>query len=82
MRQVKSDEARRTFRELLSEVEYHGEHVEILRYKTPSAVLVPVEWHTTASAALGEEHGIFVSAEWYERAKAALEQVQREEQGR
>lgn len=48
MRQVKSDDARRTFRELLNAVRYHGEHVEILRYKTPEAVIVPKDWYERA----------------------------------
>jgi antitoxin (DNA-binding transcriptional repressor) of toxin-antitoxin stability system len=52
MRQVPSDKARRTFREILNDVEYKGEHVEILRYITPAAVIVPVEWHEAASADL------------------------------
>jgi prevent-host-death family protein len=52
MKQVRSDEARRTFRELLNEVEHQGEHVEILRYQTPAAMLVPVEWYKQARRAL------------------------------
>ena len=51
-RQVHSDEARRRLRDLLNAVEHDGEHVTILRYDTPAAVLVPVEWHKQALAAL------------------------------
>ena len=51
-RQVRSDEARRNLRELLNAVEHDGEHVTILRYDTPAAVIVPVEWHEQAKAAL------------------------------
>lgn len=54
MRQVKSDKARRTLGELLDAVKHHGEHVEIIRYTKPDAVLVPVEWYERAKAALGE----------------------------
>ena len=52
-REVQSDEARRTFRALLNEVEHRGEHVTILRYTTPAAVLVPVGWYERALAAIG-----------------------------
>jgi prevent-host-death family protein len=53
---VRSDRARRKFRALLNRVEHDGEHVTILRYDTPAAVLVPVEWHDKALAVLaGEE---------------------------
>ena len=52
-RTVHSDDARRKLRELLNAVEHDGEHVIILRYDTPAAVMVPVEWHKQALAALG-----------------------------
>lgn len=51
---IRSDEARRNFRGLLNEVEHGGTHVTILRYDTPAAVIVPVEWHRAAVARLGE----------------------------
>jgi len=57
-RRMHSDEARRNFRELLNAVEHGGAHVTILRYDTPTAVIVPVEWHRAALAAiapLGQE---------------------------
>jgi prevent-host-death family protein len=41
---VRSDEARTHFRDLLDAAE-HGEHITILRYEKPVAVLIPVEWH-------------------------------------
>lgn len=44
-RSVRSDEARRHLRNLLNEVERDGARIVILRYDTPSAVLVPVEWY-------------------------------------
>ena len=53
-RQVRSDDARRHLRDLLNEVERDGSHITILRYDTPSAVLVPVGWHEQAEKALGE----------------------------
>lgn len=52
MKEVRSDEARRTFRDLLNEVEYAGEHVAILRYKEPVAVVVSKEWYEEAKDAL------------------------------
>lgn len=51
-RKVHSDEARRKLRDLLDAVEHDGEHVTILRYDTPVAVMVPVEWHRQALAAI------------------------------
>lgn len=52
---VRSDKARREFRALLNRVEHDGEHVTILRYDTPAAVIVPVEWHQAALDAIGPE---------------------------
>lgn len=51
-RQVRSDEIRRNLRQLLNAVERDGEHVTILRYDTPAAVIVPVEWYRDAQVAL------------------------------
>lgn len=53
--EVRSDEARREFRHLLNSVEHDGEHITILRYNTPAAVIVPVGWYEQAKATLGEE---------------------------
>ena len=55
MKQVRSDDVRRKLRGLLNAIERDGEHVEVLRYDTPVAVLVPVEWHEKAVTALGEQ---------------------------
>ena len=52
MKSVPSDEAKRGFRKLLNDVEHDGEHVTILRYKTPAAVIVPVEWYEHAKAVI------------------------------
>lgn len=49
---MRSDEARSHLRDLLDAAE-HGEHITILRYDKPAAVLVPVEWHREALAAMG-----------------------------
>jgi PHD/YefM family antitoxin component YafN of YafNO toxin-antitoxin module len=49
---MRSDEARDSFRALTDEVALDGAHVTILRYNTPVAVMVPVEWHEQAVAAL------------------------------
>ncbi len=51
-KQVLSDEARRNFRALLNDVEHDDAHVTILRYQTPAAVIVPVEWYEQAQQAL------------------------------
>jgi prevent-host-death family protein len=51
-RQVHSDEVRRNLRPLLNAVEHDGEHVTILRYDTPAAVMVPVDWYKQARAAI------------------------------
>jgi len=50
-RQVRSDEARRNFRDLLDEVEHRGMHITIARYDKPAAVVVPVNWYEDAEAA-------------------------------
>ncbi|WP_183091511.1 hypothetical protein [Streptomyces radicis] len=34
---------------------YRGEHIQAVRYQTPQAVLVPVDWYERACHALGEE---------------------------
>lgn len=44
-RRVRSDEARAKFRDLLDEVATQGEHIYVLRYDKPVAVLVPVDWY-------------------------------------
>ena len=49
-RAVTPDDVRRGFRELLNEVEHDNEHVTIMRYDTPSVVVVPVEWYEQAKA--------------------------------
>jgi prevent-host-death family protein len=51
---VRSEEIRRRLRPLLNSVEHDGEHVTILRYDTPAAVIVPREWYDRAREALGE----------------------------
>lgn len=53
---VGADAARRSFRELLNAVEHHGEHVTVLRYETPAAVIVPVSWYEQARRELGKEN--------------------------
>ena len=51
-RQVRSDELRTGLRAILNEVEHQGEHITILRYDTPAAVMVPVDWYEKAKTAL------------------------------
>ena len=43
-RWVRSAEAQAKFRDLLDEVA-QGEHVYVLRYDKPAAVMVPVDWY-------------------------------------
>ncbi len=42
-RWVRSDEARAKLHDLLDDIA-RGDHIYVLRYDKPSAVLVPVEW--------------------------------------
>ena len=53
-RWARSDEARRNLRVLLDVIAAHGEHVYILRYDKPAAVLVPVGWYEEAKALMAE----------------------------
>lgn len=48
MREIRSDDARQNWRDLLNEVEHDGEHVTILRYNRPAAVIVPKDWYEQA----------------------------------
>lgn len=56
-KRVQSDEARRNLRSLLDSVEHRGEHVTVLRYNIPAAVIVPVAWYEQARKALSREEG-------------------------
>lgn len=56
-RWVRSDDAKRHMRTLLDDVEHKGEHVYVLRYDKPAAVVVPVDWYEEAKAQLGEPDG-------------------------
>lgn len=49
-RWVRSEEARAKFRDLLDDVA-RGDHVYVLRYDKPAAVLVPVGWYEAIKAA-------------------------------
>lgn len=53
-RWVRSDEARTKLRALLDLVAQDDAHVYILRYDTPAAVIVPVDWYETVRAKTGE----------------------------
>lgn len=53
MRQSSSDAARRNFRKLLNEVEA-GQCVEIQRYGSTAAIVVPPDWFARAKECLGE----------------------------
>ena len=52
MQEMQSDYARREFRALLDKVDRDGEHVTILRYQTPVAVIVPLRWYEDALMAI------------------------------
>ena len=54
-REVSSDEARRTWRDLLDAVKHNGEHVTVLRYGNAVAIMVPAGWYEQAQAAIGEQ---------------------------
>ena len=41
---VRAGDARLKMREILTAVE-HGEHVELKRYDTPTAIVIPVDWY-------------------------------------
>ena len=47
-----SDDTRRELRQMLTDVEEHGEHFEVVRFKHVAAVIVPHEWYEKAKAAL------------------------------
>jgi antitoxin (DNA-binding transcriptional repressor) of toxin-antitoxin stability system len=51
MESYHANEARLKMRDILTSVE-RGEHVEIKRYDTPTAIVVPVEWYEHQRAAL------------------------------
>lgn len=53
-KQVRSDEARRNWRDLIDDVA-RDYHIMILRYDKPVAVLVPVDWYEDAEAAWGAQ---------------------------
>jgi len=56
MRRIKSEQARKAFRELLDEAERGGE-IEVLRYDRTVAWVVSDEWHARATAALKQTEG-------------------------
>ena len=65
MRQLRSDEARRQFRDLLDEVQRDpAAAIQILRYDKPVAVVVSAEWYQRASAALDGEDGEELAARY------------------
>jgi prevent-host-death family protein len=56
MKRMGSEEARRTFRDLLDDA-HDGEFTEISRHAKPVAVVVPPEWFERAIAALAGSDG-------------------------
>ena len=61
MKSYRADAARRKMRDILTAVE-HGEHVQLQRYDTPTAVVVSPRWFHRALTALGEPEPTFESA--------------------
>lgn len=61
MKSYRADAARRKMRDILSAVE-RGEHVELRRYDTPTAVVVSPRWFHQALAAMGEPAPTFEPA--------------------
>jgi len=59
MKSYRADAARREMRDILTAVE-RGEHIEIKRYDTPTAIVVPPEWYEHQRAALAA----FAEAAW------------------
>jgi antitoxin (DNA-binding transcriptional repressor) of toxin-antitoxin stability system len=54
MREVRSDEARRSFRELLDEVQGDtAAAIQVLRYDRPVAVIVSADWYARTLGFLG-----------------------------
>lgn len=81
-RTVQSDDARRKLRELLNAVEHDGEHITILRYDTPAAVMVPVDPNPLdarilAMAAILRENGSDEAADQIEGAAAFMREALR-----
>lgn len=56
-RWVRSDEARARFSALIDDVTHDGEHVYVLRYDKPVAVIVPVEWYEDAKRRVAGDGG-------------------------
>lgn len=52
VKQILSDDARKRFREVVDDIQQNNEHYQVLRYQTPSAMIVPVSWFERAKAAL------------------------------
>lgn len=66
MESIQSNEARTRWSEILRAVD-KGEHVEIRRYLTPLAVMVPGDWYEDIDALLAD---LAALAEYRERAEA------------
>ena len=58
MKSYRADAARRKMRDILTAVE-RGEHVQIQRYDTPTAIVVSPGWFKRALISLGEPEPVF-----------------------
>ena len=58
MKSYRADAARRKMRDVLTAAE-HGEHVQIQRYDTPTAIVVSPQWFKRALECLGEPMPVF-----------------------
>jgi len=66
MKQLGSEEARRTFRDLLDEAQ-RGERTEISRNGKPVAVMVPADWYATVIDYIGATTFTKEAADFYAR---------------
>jgi prevent-host-death family protein len=70
MKQLGSEEARRTFRDLLDNAQ-RGEPAEIARNGKPVAVLVPADWYATVTAYITATTFTKEAADFYARREIA-----------
>lgn len=45
MDEMRAEDARKNFADLLNGVQWQGEHVTITRHGRPAAVVVPIDWY-------------------------------------
>jgi antitoxin (DNA-binding transcriptional repressor) of toxin-antitoxin stability system len=70
MKSYRADAARREMRDILTAVE-RGEHIEIKRYDTPTAIVVPPDWYDTVIAYISATTFTKEAADFYARQREA-----------